>query len=156
MWRNNRAGDSGRSIDGQTIGVFCELGAVALERAALMEEITKNRILAEADRLRTALLSSISHDFRTPLAGILASATGLLDHGSNIDRSMARELLVDIRDQAERINRYVANLLDMIKLESGAITASSTPGTSSRARRMAWSPVAWMPSSLTWFASRAR
>ncbi|WP_119301549.1 ATP-binding protein [Dongia deserti] len=121
VWRNNPSSDGGRSMDEQTIAVFCELGAVALERVFLMEEITKTKILAETDRLRTALLSSISHDFRTPLAGILASATGLLEHGDHIERSMARELLVDIRDQAERINRYVANLLDMIKLESGAI-----------------------------------
>jgi two-component system sensor histidine kinase KdpD len=121
VWRNHPASEGGRSTDEQTIGVFCELGAVALERVFLMEEITKTKVIAETDRLRTALLSSISHDFRTPLSGILASATGLLDHGDHIERSMARELLSDIRDQAERINRYVANLLDMIKLESGAI-----------------------------------
>jgi two-component system sensor histidine kinase KdpD len=121
IWRNHPAGESGRSMDEQTIAVFCELGAVALERVLMMEEITKSKVLAETDRLRTALLSSISHDFRTPLSGILASATGLLEHGSQIEPRMARELLVDIRDQAERINRYVANLLDMIKLESGAI-----------------------------------
>jgi two-component system sensor histidine kinase KdpD len=125
--RNNPAGDGGRTLDDQTIAVFCELGAVALERVSLMEEITKAKILTETDRLRTALLSSISHDFRTPLSGILASATGLLEHGDNIERSMARELLADIKDQAERINRYVANLLDMIKLESGAIAVRLEP-----------------------------
>jgi two-component system sensor histidine kinase KdpD len=127
VWRNNPASDAGRSMDEQTIAVFCELGAVALERVFLMEEITKAEVLAETDRLRTALLSSISHDFRTPLSGILASATGLLEHGDQIDPRMKRELLVDVRDQAERINRYVANLLDMIKLESGAISVRLEP-----------------------------
>lgn len=127
VWRNNQTNETGRAMDEQTIAVFCELGAVALERVFLMEEITKAKVLAESDRLRTALLSSISHDFRTPLAGILASATGLLEHGDQIDPQMKRELLVDVRDQAERINRYVANLLDMIKLESGAISVRLEP-----------------------------
>jgi two-component system, OmpR family, sensor histidine kinase KdpD len=127
VWRNNPTNETGRSMDEQTIAVFCELGAVALERVFLMEEITKTKVLAESDRLRTALLSSISHDFRTPLSGILASATGLLEHGDQIDPKMKRELLIDVRNQAERINRYVANLLDMIKLESGAISVRLEP-----------------------------
>jgi two-component system sensor histidine kinase KdpD len=127
VWRYNPTNETGRSMDEQTIAVFCELGAVALERVFLMEEITKAKVLAESDRLRTALLSSISHDFRTPLSGILASATGLLEHGDQIDPKMKRELLIDVRDQAERVNRYVANLLDMIKLESGAISVRLEP-----------------------------
>lgn len=118
---------AGRSMDEQTFAVFCELGAIALERACLMEEMTKTQVLAETDRLRTALLSSISHDFRTPLSGILASATALIEHGQSFGRQTTNELLADIRDQAERINRYVANLLDMIKLESGSIAVKLEP-----------------------------
>src|SRR5262249_24523795 len=107
----------GRSVavDDETIPILCELGAIAMERAYLMQEMTKAQVLAESDRLRTALLSSISHDFRTPLSGILASVTALIEQGEHFSAQTAHELLGDIRDQAERTNRYVANLLDMIK-----------------------------------------
>lgn len=111
----------------QTISILCELGTIALERADLMEEMTRTQVLAETDRLRTALLSSISHDFRTPLSGILATVTALIDQGERFSRETAAELLADIRDQAERANRYVANLLDMIKLEAGAIKVKLEP-----------------------------
>jgi two-component system sensor histidine kinase KdpD len=127
IWRQRPSVEAGPVMDDQIIAVFCELGAIALERAYLMEEMTKARVLAETDRLRTALLSSISHDFRTPLSGILASATGLIEHGGQFPAAAARELLADIRDQAERMNRYVANLLEMIKLESGAIAPCLEP-----------------------------
>jgi two-component system sensor histidine kinase KdpD len=126
IWRQDSNGDGG-NLDDQTIAVLCELGAIALERAYLMEEMTKAQVLVEADRLRTALLSSVSHDFRTPLAGILASATALIEQGAHFPPAAAAELLADIRDQAERMNRYVANLLELIKLESGAITPRLEP-----------------------------
>lgn len=127
IWRRGVGGGSAGVNDDQVIAVFSELGAIALERAYLMEEMTKSRVLAETDRLRTALLTSISHDFRTPLSGILASATGLIEHGEQFPPAATRELLADIRDQAERMNRYVANLLEMIKLESGAIAPRLEP-----------------------------
>jgi two-component system sensor histidine kinase KdpD len=123
--RPNFAG--GVAIGDETIPILCELGAIAMERAYLMEEMTAAQVLAETDRLRTALLSSISHDFRTPLSGILASVTALLEQGEHFSEPTARELLGDIRDQAERTNRYVANLLDMIKLEAGAISVKLEP-----------------------------
>lgn len=126
IWRQPSDGDGG-NLDDKTIAVLCELGAIALERAYLMEEMTKAQVLVEADRLRTALLSSISHDFRTPLSGILASATALIEQGAHFPPVAAAELLADIRDQAERMNRYVANLLEMIKLESGAIAPRLEP-----------------------------
>jgi two-component system sensor histidine kinase KdpD len=113
--------------DEETIPILCELGAIAMERAYLVQEMTKAQVLAESDRLRTALLSSISHDFRTPLSGILASVTALIEQGEHFSAQTARELLGDIRDQAERTNRYVANLLDMIKLEAGAISVKLEP-----------------------------
>jgi two-component system sensor histidine kinase KdpD len=119
--------ERGLEIDDETIPILCELGAIAMERAYLVQEMTKAQVLAESDRLRTALLSSISHDFRTPLSGILASVTALLEQGEHFSAQTARELLGDIRDQAERTNRYVANLLDMIKLEAGAISVKLEP-----------------------------
>jgi two-component system sensor histidine kinase KdpD len=123
--RPNFAG--GVAIGDETIPILCELGAIAMERAYLMEEMTKTQVLAESERLRTALLSSISHDFRTPLSGILASVTALLEQGEHFSEPTARDLLGDVRDQAERINRYVANLLDMIKLEAGAVSVRLEP-----------------------------
>lgn len=116
-----------QAMDDPIIAVLCELGAIALDRALLIEEMTETRVHAESERLRTALLSSISHDFRTPLSGILASSTALIEQGGSIAPEAARDLLIDIRDQAERINRYVANLLDMIKLESGTISMRLEP-----------------------------
>jgi two-component system sensor histidine kinase KdpD len=115
------------AIDEQTITILCELGAIAMERAYLMQEMTRTQISLETDRLRTALLSSISHDFRTPLSAILASVTAMIEQGDRFPPETARELLGDIRDQAERANRYVANLLDMIKLEAGAIRLHLEP-----------------------------
>jgi two-component system sensor histidine kinase KdpD len=121
------AGKKHRGMDEQTFAVFCEIGAIALERTYLTEQMTKTQVLAETEKLRTALLSSVSHDFRTPLSGIIASATALIQHGPDFTEESSRELLTNIRDQAAQINRYVANLLDMIKLESGSIDVKLEP-----------------------------
>ncbi|WP_395014791.1 DUF4118 domain-containing protein [Dongia sp.] len=109
------------AFEEQIVSILCELGAVALERVELMREMTDARVVQESDKLKTALLSSLSHDFRTPLSGILAAVTALIEQGAKFSPQSAAELLSDIRWQAERANRYVANLLDMIKLEAGAI-----------------------------------
>jgi two-component system sensor histidine kinase KdpD len=111
----------------QIVSILCELGAIALERVELIQETTDARVLAESDKLKTALLSSLSHDFRTPLSGILAAVTALIEQGAKFSPQTAAELLLDIRGQAERANRYVANLLDMIKLEAGAIKVKLEP-----------------------------
>jgi two-component system sensor histidine kinase KdpD len=79
------------------------------------------RVLAETERLRTALLSSVSHDLRTPLASIIGSATSLLSYGAEYDQAAQTELLQTIREEAERLDRYVGNLLSMTRLESGAL-----------------------------------
>jgi len=113
---------SGASLfEEQIVSILCELGGIALERVELIQETMDARVLAESDKLKTALLSSLSHDFRTPLSGILAAVTALIEQGQKFSPFTAAELLLDIRGQAERANRYVANLLDMIKLEAGAI-----------------------------------
>jgi len=79
------------------------------------------RVLAETERLRTALLSSVSHDFRTPLASILGAVTSLEYYRQVYDEATQTELLETIRDEAERLDRFVANLLSMTRLESGAL-----------------------------------
>jgi two-component system sensor histidine kinase KdpD len=80
---------------------------------------------AETDRLRGALLTSISHDLKTPLDSILGSAGTLRGMSGQLDDVAKVELLTTIIDESERLNRFIANLLDMTKLESGAIVPNS-------------------------------
>lgn len=101
---------------------FCDQTALAIERARLSVDIEESRLQNETERLRNALLSSISHDLRTPLASIMGSATTL----SHMDESLTRENRADLTQnillEAERLNRFVQNLLDMTKLGHGAMT----------------------------------
>jgi two-component system sensor histidine kinase KdpD len=98
-----------------------QLGAIAFDRTALAEDMSEARLVADREGLRTALLSSLSHDLRTPIATILASASSLVEHDSRFDAVTRRELLDTIQEQADRLNRYVTNLLDMTRLESGVL-----------------------------------
>ncbi|HEX4079843.1 MAG TPA: sensor histidine kinase KdpD [Rhizomicrobium sp.] len=95
--------------------------ALAIERINLSEDIDRTRIAAETERLRSALLTSISHDLRTPLASILGSASTLRSQFSSLDEKAREELVGTVQEEAERLNRFIANLLDMTRLESGAI-----------------------------------
>ncbi len=95
--------------------------AVAIERAILAEETQRAQVEIEAERLRTSLLSSVSHDLRTPLATIMGSASSLLENGTHFQRGTWQDLLQSIVDESERLNRLVSNLLDMTRLESGTL-----------------------------------
>ncbi len=95
--------------------------ALAIERIALVQDIDRARLQAETEKLRAALLTSISHDLRTPLASILGSATSLKAYRDTMDGAGQDELLQTIAEEAERLNHFIANLLDMTRLESGAI-----------------------------------
>ena len=95
--------------------------ALAVERVNLVDDLDTARRVAETDKLRSALLTSISHDLRTPLASVLGSATTMRDLGPALDEEAKASLLKTIVEEAERLNRFIANLLDMTKLESGAI-----------------------------------
>jgi two-component system, OmpR family, sensor histidine kinase KdpD len=101
--------------------------AVSIERIMLAEDVDRSRLLAETERLRSALLTSISHDLRTPLASILGAASSLQTYDELLDKAGRQELLRTIQDEAERLNRFVANLLDMTRLESGAIEMRREP-----------------------------
>jgi len=101
-------------------------GAVALDRAELAAEAADAEALRRTDRLRSALLNSISHDLRTPLATVLGSATTLIDYGKTLDPKVQRDLLGAIKEEAERLNRYVGDLLDMTRLEGGALVTRKT------------------------------
>ncbi|HEY2445474.1 MAG TPA: sensor histidine kinase KdpD [Rhizomicrobium sp.] len=95
--------------------------ALAIERINLSDDIDRARLAAETERLRSALLTSISHDLRTPLASILGSASSLRGQRRELDEQARDDLLGTIQEEAERLSRFIANLLDMTRLESGAL-----------------------------------
>ena len=103
------------------LDALADQGALAIERVRLVEEMDRVERNAETERLRSALLTSISHDLKTPLAAVLGSAGTLRDLAEKLSAGEKAELLGTIIDELERLNRFIANLLDMTKLESGAI-----------------------------------
>ncbi|EGW39446.1 sensor histidine kinase KdpD [Desulfosporosinus sp. OT] len=104
------------------LDAFAGLAALAINRIKLADEARQAHTLAESERLRTALFNSLSHDLRTPLASIIGAATGLLeDHDAVYSREARHDLLQTILQGAERMNRFVNNLLDMARLESGML-----------------------------------
>jgi two-component system, OmpR family, sensor histidine kinase KdpD len=102
------------------LDVLCRQVAVALERTRLAEEAKQSALRARTEEMRSSLLSAVSHDLRTPLASITGAATSLRDD-ANLASATRDELVESIVDQAERLERLVANLLDMTRLESGGI-----------------------------------
>ncbi len=107
--------------DERLVLAFLDQGAVALERAELAVAAVETESLRRSDRLRAALLNSISHDLRTPLSTVLGASTTLIDYGASLKPDVQADLLVSIREEAERLNRYVGDLLDMTRLEGGAL-----------------------------------
>jgi two-component system, OmpR family, sensor histidine kinase KdpD len=95
--------------------------AVAIERTNLATDIEEARLLTETERLRSALLSSVSHDLRTPLVSIIGSATGLASSDGALSNSDRAQLVQTILEESERLNRFVQNLLDMTRLGYGAL-----------------------------------
>jgi len=125
---NGRAGVAGVEMgpragldEDRLVGAMLDQGAVALERAELATANIENEALRRSDRLRAALLNSISHDLRTPLATVLGAASTLIDYGKTLKPVVRSDLLVSIHEEAERLNRYVGDLLDMTRLEGGAL-----------------------------------
>jgi two-component system sensor histidine kinase KdpD len=96
-------------------------GAVAIERAELAGQAVETETLRRADRFRAVLMNSVSHDLRTPLSTVLGSATTLIDYGEGLSPAVRADLLLSIREEAERLNRYVGDLLDITRLEGGAL-----------------------------------
>jgi two-component system, OmpR family, sensor histidine kinase KdpD len=97
--------------------------ALAFERATLTEDAERAQVQIEAEHLRNALLSSVSHDLRTPLATITGAASSLLEDEERLEASTRRELAQSIYDEAELLSRVLRNLLDMTRLQSGSVTA---------------------------------
>ena len=110
-----------RKANDDVAASIIDLGASAIVRARLGVEKAEMEFRARTEHLRTILLDAVSHHFRSPLAGILGSATSILNLPEQHDREARRELLLIIKEQANRLNRYVENFLSVARLESGAI-----------------------------------
>ena len=103
------------------VRLLVELARVAIERTRIVQRRVEMDTLAATERLRTALLSSISHDFRTPISTILTSASSLRAFGDQFPPATSADLLVTIEEEAERLNRFVGNVLNMTRLEANVI-----------------------------------
>ncbi|MBK8176071.1 MAG: DUF4118 domain-containing protein [Rhodospirillales bacterium] len=95
--------------------------AVAIERSLLAADVERARVMAETESLRSAMLSSISHDLKTPLASILGAATSLGCYSSYFEQQEREDLVATIREEAERMSCFIANLLDITRVESGTL-----------------------------------
>lgn len=100
---------------------LADQAAVAIERTTLVSDIETARVATERERLRSALLSSLSHDLRTPLVSIMGAASSLISYDEALTPGNRRDLAQTIQDEAERLNRFVQNLLDMTRLGSGTL-----------------------------------
>jgi two-component system sensor histidine kinase KdpD len=105
----------------QLLEALVDQVAVAIERTNLVTDIEEARLLTETERLRSALLSSVSHDLRTPLVSIIGSATGLASCDGALSNDDRAQLVQTILEEGERLNRFVQNLLDMTRLGYGAL-----------------------------------
>ncbi|MFJ6116974.1 ATP-binding protein [Streptomyces sp. NPDC092129] len=116
---------SGRVLpasDRRVLAAFAAQTVVALDRRRLQQEAEQARTLAEGNRIRTALLAAVSHDLRTPLAGIKASVTSLRSEDVEWSEEDRAELLASIEEGADRLDHLVGNLLDMSRLQTGTVT----------------------------------
>jgi len=102
--------------------ILADAGAAAIARARLAVAKADAEARARTEDLRNALLSSISHDLRTPLAAVLASASSLQEFGDKFDAGTRADLVSTIQEEAERLNAFVTNLLNMTRLEAGALS----------------------------------
>ncbi len=108
--------------DRRVLSAFAAQSAVVLDRQRLVGEAAQARELAEGNRIRTALLAAVSHDLRTPLAGIKAAVTSLRSSDVDWSEEDQAELLAGIEEGADRLDNLVGNLLDMSRLQTGTIT----------------------------------
>jgi two-component system sensor histidine kinase KdpD len=118
LWR---AASAISSAEKRLVQTFASQGALALERAWLAQAESRARVLEESDRLKSAILSSVSHELRTPLSTIKAAASSLRGNEVSWDSPARTELIEAIDDEADHLNILVGNLLDMSRIESGAL-----------------------------------
>lgn len=118
LWKANSAIPSEEK---RLLQTFASQGALALERAWLVQAESRARVLEESDRLKSVILSSVSHELRTPLSTIKAAASSLRSNDVNWDSAARPELIAAIDDEADHLNMLVGNLLDMSRIESGVL-----------------------------------
>ncbi len=106
---------------------FANQAALAIERAQLAEQARQAQLLQATEKLETALLNSISHDLRTPLVSITGALSSLQEDGVHLDGDTRKSLIDTASAEAERLNHLVGNLLDMTRVEAGAIHAKQEP-----------------------------
>ena len=117
-------GGDAPSLDSEAralLDTLAEQTAAALERGSLAREMVNARTSVETERVRNTLLASISHDFRTPLASILGSATSVLDYGDKLDEAARKDLLGQIKQEAENLDGMVRNLLAITRIDAGGL-----------------------------------
>jgi two-component system, OmpR family, sensor histidine kinase KdpD len=112
----------------ELLDAYASLAALAIERAQLAEQASQAEIASATEKLQTALLNSISHDLRTPLVSITGALTSLDEQAESLNDEYRRSLIGTAREEAERLNRLVGNLLSMTRIESGAIKLHIEPG----------------------------
>jgi two-component system sensor histidine kinase KdpD len=103
------------------LDAFTNQVALAIEGAQLVEQARQTELLEATEKLQTALLNSISHDLRTPLVSITGALSSMEESGPALDEEVRRSLIETAREEAERLNRLVGNLLDITRLEAGAM-----------------------------------
>jgi two-component system sensor histidine kinase KdpD len=116
------AADVLSAADRRLLETLVDQSALVLERARMIAETAEAQRYSQTEKLRTALLSSISHDLRTPLVSIVGAVSTLQELGERISSDVRRDLLRTISAEAARLNRFIQNLLDMTRLGYGAIT----------------------------------
>jgi two-component system sensor histidine kinase KdpD len=119
-------GISGRLLSKQTLEALGSMIAIAFERARAVEELGKTEATREGERLKSALLDSVTHDFRTPLTSIKASVTSLLS-GANTSEGQKRELLSVINEECDRLNQLVGDAAEMARLDAGEFELNLEP-----------------------------
>ncbi|HLO32132.1 MAG TPA: sensor histidine kinase KdpD [Anaerolineales bacterium] len=112
----------------ELLDAYASLAALAIERAQLAEQARQAEIASATEKLQTALLNSISHDLRTPLVSITGALTSLDEQAESLNDEYRRSLVGTAREEADRLNRLVGNLLSMTRIESGAISLHLEPG----------------------------
>jgi two-component system sensor histidine kinase KdpD len=117
---------AGEPLSRETLDAISSLLGIAIERVNAVEELTKTRTLQENEKLRSALLDSLTHEFRTPLTGIKASVTTLLAQ-YQLDEQQKHELLTVIDEETDRLNRLVGEAAEMSQLDSGMFTLEKRP-----------------------------
>jgi two-component system sensor histidine kinase KdpD len=119
----NQAGHQDHGPGEESADFVLQMGAAALARQRANQMKLKLQSIEATASLREALLASISHDFRSPLAAIMGSSSSLLEYGHQFSDEVRHDLLLNIQDEAERLNDYIANLLNMSRLQAGFLEA---------------------------------